>query len=83
MYVFFFKRVTVLAGLRLSCDRLPSGYWKSAGSVVFLLLVFRADLLTVVAAWKGQIRDTEEERNVWLVLISFQSKVCECASKKC
>jgi len=44
--------LTVLVGLRLSCDRLLGGYWKSAGSVVFLLLLFKADLLIVVAAWK-------------------------------
>lgn len=42
--------LTVLEGLRLSCERLLGGYWKSAGSVVFLLLLFRADLLIVVAA---------------------------------
>lgn len=46
------QTLTVLEGLRLSCDRLLGGYWKSAGSVVFLLLVFKADLLIVVAAWK-------------------------------
>lgn len=46
------QALTMLEGLRLSCDRLLGGYWKSAGSVVFLLLVFKADLLKVVAAWK-------------------------------
>ena len=38
------------AGFRLSWDRVSGGNWKSEGSVVFLLLELRADLLLVVAA---------------------------------
>lgn len=44
------RRPTELDGLRLSCDSVSGGNWKSAGRVVFLLLVLRADLLLVVAA---------------------------------
>jgi hypothetical protein len=40
----------VQAGFRLSWDRVSGENWKSEGSVVFLLLERRADLLMVVAA---------------------------------
>lgn len=42
----------MLAGLRLSWDRVSGGNWKFAARVVFLLLVLRADLVLVVAAWE-------------------------------
>lgn len=42
--------LTQTDGLRLSWDSVSGGKWKSAGSVVFLVVALRADLLLVVAA---------------------------------
>lgn len=42
--------LTQTDGFRLSWDSVSGGNWKSAGSVVFLLVALRADLLLVVAA---------------------------------
>jgi F0F1-type ATP synthase membrane subunit a len=55
----------VLAGLRLSWDRVSGGNWKSAARVFFLFLVLRADLVFVVAAWENRKEHKTEVRELF------------------
>ena len=77
----------MLEGLRLSWERVSGGNWNSLGSVVFLLLELRADLVLVVAACGERERERDREterRNVSIVKQASHSRsFVKFPDKKC